>query len=242
VSPFQLALLGSLAACTVTTAGIFAISRFEKWANTYSTYFVGFAAGILLAVSFLHLIPKSREMSASSPSFVLAGFIGLFLLSYVIDMRQTHLPSSTKTVGLLFMIGIGFHSFLDGVLYAVTFSVGTLTGLLTAIGMVLHEFPEGVITFVILNRERKDRRRSFLLAFLTAGATTPAGVLVSYPLVQVLSRPALGNLLGLSAGALTYVGATHLLPTVESERRPPLLAALGLGVGLVILFLTLKSL
>jgi zinc transporter ZupT len=43
------------------------------------------------------------------------------------------------------MLGIGFHSFIDGFIYAITFTVSIFTGLLAATGMVLHEFPEGII-------------------------------------------------------------------------------------------------
>jgi zinc transporter ZupT len=49
-------------------------------------------------------------------------------------------------LGLVRLIGIGFHSFLDGIVYSISFSISMLTGALVAIGMVLHEFPEGVVT------------------------------------------------------------------------------------------------
>jgi zinc transporter ZupT len=50
------------------------------------------------------------------------------------------------------MIGIGFHSFIDGLVYSITFTVSIFTGMLAAIGMVLHEFPEGIITYLLLLR------------------------------------------------------------------------------------------
>jgi zinc and cadmium transporter len=52
--------------------------------------------------------------------------------------------------GITPALGIGFHSFVDGIIYAVTFNVSVFTGVLAAIGMVLHEFPEGVITYMLL--------------------------------------------------------------------------------------------
>jgi zinc transporter ZupT len=50
------------------------------------------------------------------------------------------------------MVGIGIHSFIDGIIYSVTFSVSALTGTLVSIGMVMHEFPEGVFTYVLLRK------------------------------------------------------------------------------------------
>jgi zinc transporter ZupT len=86
------------------------------------------------------------------------------------------------------------------------------------------------VTYTLLVRSGFSERRSFLLAFLAAGLTTPLGTLVSYPFVSQIGPPLLGLLLALSAGALIYVGATHLLPRAEREPRRFSLAALAAGV------------
>jgi len=112
----------------------------------------------------------------------------------------------------------------------VTFNVSIFMGILAAVGMVLHEFPEGIVTFVLLERSGFKRRRAALYAFLAAGLSTPLGSLVSYPLVEKISEPALGLLLALSAGALVYVGAAHLLPAVEKENRRYTLLSLAAGM------------
>jgi zinc transporter ZupT len=59
---FFATLAASLIAGTVTTAGIYTIRRFESWARQNATYFACFAAGVLIAVSFLHIVPKSFAM------------------------------------------------------------------------------------------------------------------------------------------------------------------------------------
>jgi zinc transporter ZupT len=128
------------------------------------------------------------------------------------------------------LFGIGFHSFLDGVVYSISFSVSMFTGSLVALGMVLHEFPEGIVTYTLLIRGGFSERRSFALAFFAAALTTPLGTLVSYPFVSRIDAPLLGLLLALSAGALIYVGATHLLPQAEREPRRFSLIALGAGI------------
>ena len=140
-------------------------------------------------------------------------------------------------IGLVPMLGIGFHSFIDGFIYANTFTVSIFTGLLAATGMVLHEFPEGIITYLLLSRGGFSEKMSFLLAFLAAALTTPLGMLVSYPYISKIDKPLLGALLAFSAGALVYVGATHLLPQAEAEHKKYSLFALGAGflVALVII-------
>ena len=83
-------------------------------------------------------------------------------------------PNAHFAIGLVPMLGIGFHSFIDGVIYSVTFTVSIFTGLMTATGMVLHEFPEGIVTYLLLLRGGFSKQRSLLLAFIAAALTTPA--------------------------------------------------------------------
>ena len=228
---FGIPFAASVLAGVVTTAGILSIRRFEAWARENTTYFACFAAGVLIAVSFLHIVPKSFAMNEKAPAYLFAGYMLMYLFNrfvtaYVCDKPQT----ADYALGLVPLVGIGFHSFLDGVVYSISFSVSMFTGVLVAVGMVLHEFPEGIVTYTLLVRSGFTKGRSFWFAFLAAAVTTPLGTLISYPLVSRIDQPLLGLLLALSAGVLIYVGATHLLPRAEREPRRFSLVALASGV------------
>jgi zinc transporter ZupT len=231
-------LAASFVACAVTTLGIVVISQYEEWSSERSAYFVSFAAGVLITVSFMQVIPESMEMSSRAPTFMLAGFLGLYLLNRFLHVYLCHeYECPDYAMGIIPMLGIGLHSLVDGAIFSITFNVSILTGVLTAIGMVFHEFPEGIITFVLLEQGGFDRRRAALYAFVAAAFSTPLGALVSYPFVSRIKQPTLGALLAVAAGALVYVGATHLLPEVaEQNRRYTLLTlAAGVLVGVVII-------
>jgi ZIP family zinc transporter len=139
------------------------------------------------------------------------------------------------------MLGIGFHSFIDGFIYSIAFMVSILTGYLATLGMVLHEFPEGIITYLLLVRGGLTERKAAGLAFVAAAATTPLGMLVSYPLISAIDPQTLGALLSLSAGALVYVGATHLLPRAEQEQKKFSLVALAGGVLVAVIIVMSKA-
>ena len=91
-------------------------------------------------------------------------------------------------IGLVPMLGIGFHSFIDGFIFSVTFTVSIFTGVLTATGMVPHEFPEGIITYLLLIRGGFKEKTLLVLAFLAAALTTPLGLLVSYPYISQIDN------------------------------------------------------
>ena len=240
-STFAAVILTSFLACAVTTIGIYVISKYEQWGREYSAYFMCFAAGVLISVSFVHIIPKSFEMNSTAPVFLLVGFLAIHLFNRFLDLYICHeYECADYAVGIIPMLGIGFHSFIDGVIYSVTFNVSILTGVLAAIGMVLHEFPEGIVTFVLLERGGFSRRKSALCAFLAAAISTPLGTLVSYPFINNIKRSTLGIWLAVSAGALVYVGASHLLPAVEKENKKYSVLALAAGV-LVAIFIVMSK-
>jgi zinc and cadmium transporter len=224
-------LVASLCAAVVTGAGIGAIRRYEDWALRNASYFACFAAGVLVSVSFLHIVPKAIALSRSAPLFILVGYLFMHLFNRFITAFVCDRPATKDyALGLVPMMGISVHSFIDGIVYTVTFSVSAFTGILVSIGMVLHEFPEGIFTYVLLRKGGLKERAALWAAVLAAALTTPLGMLVSFPVIRHIDQPVLAALLALSAGALIYVGASHLLPTAERKPRRYNLLALGVGV------------
>jgi zinc and cadmium transporter len=240
---FWTAFATSCLAALVTTLGILTIRRYSEWGNRNIPYFMCFAAGVLIAASFLHIVPKSLAMNPQAPAWLLVGFLGLhlfnrFLTAFVCEQDPGRIDYA---IGVVPMLGIGFHSLIDGMIYSVAFTVSLLTGFVATLGMVLHEFPEGIITYLLLVRSGFSEQRSMLLAFLAAAATTPLGMLSSYPMIASIDSDTLGMLLALSAGALIYVGATHLLPRAEAEHRRYSLVALAGGVLVAVIIVTSKG-
>ncbi len=239
---FIAVMLASSLACVVTTIGIYVIGRHEDWGRKNIAYFMSFAAGVLVSVSFIHIIPKSFQMHDRSPVFLLAGFLLLYLFNRFLNLYICQeYRGETAAAGLVPLVGIGLHSLLDGVIYSITFNASVFTGILAAVGMVLHEFPEGIVTFLLLERGGFSKRESALYAFLAAALSTPVGTLVSYPFIDRIARPTLGLLLAVSAGALVYVGASHLLPEVEKENRRYSVISLAIGVLVAVVIVMSKE-
>lgn len=235
MNTFLWVMSASLTACAITTAGILVISRYESWAKQNAIYFISFAAGMLLTVSLVHLVPESLDLLPSSALFLLPGFLVVYLSHHFLRQSNDHVRRNASAI--IPLIGIGFHSLVDGLIYAVTFEVSIFTGALAAVGMIMHEFPEGVFTYVLLQRGGFSRGWSILYAFLVAALSTPLGTLISYPFVRRIDDTVLGALLAFSAGVLVYVGASHLVPEIEKSPRKGVLLPLfgGVAVGLLLL-------
>lgn len=239
---FLAVLVASGLACLVTAAGIYVINHFADWGSRNVAHFMSFAAGVLITVSLMHILPEAYEMNSLAPVLVLIGFMSLYVSNRILDRYRFHREKNALIpFGLIPMIGIGLHSFLDGVIYSVTFNVSIFTGILAAIGMVLHEFPEGIVTYLILDRGGFTRKKAVIWSLVAAAFSTPLGTLVSYPFIHRINRSFLGLMLAFSAGALLYVGATHLLPAVEQEEKKYTLFSLFAGVAVAVIVVLTKG-
>jgi zinc transporter ZupT len=224
----------------MTSAGIFVISKYELWAQRYAAHIKSFAAGMLITITFAHIIPRSFQMQEIAPTFLVVGFLAIYVANRILKLRLSQAESEVHhPIGVIPVLGIGFHSLVDGVILSVTFNVSIFTGILAATAMVLHELPEGIIAFVLLYHGGFDTRRSRLYAFLIAALSTPLGTLISYPFVHRVGDSALGTLLALAGGALIYVAATHLLPGIDQESKGHSLLTLAAGVALAAVILSL---
>ncbi|MDX2424256.1 MAG: ZIP family metal transporter [Amphritea sp.] len=240
---FWTAFATSSLAAVVTSVGIYTIRKYVDWGQRNTTYFMCFAAGVLISASFLHIIPKALSMNPNSAIYLLIGYFGLHLFNRYLTafVCQRNPEKEQYGIGIVPMMGIGFHSFIDGFIYSISFSVSVFTGFLATTGMVLHEFPEGIITYLLLRRGGFSDRKAMILSLFAAALTTPLGMLVSYPLISGINQTILGDLLALSAGALIYVGATHLLPKAEEEHKKYSVVALAGGILVAVIIVLSKS-
>ena len=239
---FAAVITASSLACIVTMLGIYVINHFAEWGNKNVAHFMSFAAGVLLTVSLMHILPEAYAMNRQAPVFVLIGFLSLHISNRILDQYRINNQKNVKvTSGLIPMIGIGIHSFIDGVIYSVAFNVSIFTGALAAIGMVLHEFPEGIVTFLLLERGGFSRKKAVIWSLAAAAFSTPLGTLVSFPFINTIDPGILGLMLAFSAGALLYVSATHLLPAIEKENRKNTLISLFIGILVAVIIVLTKK-
>lgn len=231
----QAPLFFGLIAAFVTTLGLLAVALRSDWSMRYANLFGLAAAGMLTAMAFLHIVPEAFALSVAAPVWITVGFFSGLLLHYLIrtlfpEREDSKLPSEAITP----ILAIACHSFIDGIVYSVTFAASFTAGVFAAVGLILHEFPEGVIAFAILRRHGVSNRSAFFWAFLAAAATTPFGVLVSGPFMFGLGSEVLGGLFGLSAGLLLFVATGPLMAPLKEVQPTRGLAALTAGVVIAV--------
>lgn len=231
-------LLFGLIAAGMTSLGLVTVALAGGRVVRHSGLFSLAAAGILVCLTLLHILPEALTGSERAPAFLLAGFLAGLVVTFVTRQLFPDRPGG-HTAALTPLLAVALHSFLDGIIYSVTFAASFEAGVYAASGLILHEFAEGVICFAILSRHGFGLRAACLWAFLAAGATTPLGVLVSGAFVSSLGPDTIGLMYALSAGLLVYVATGPLMQALTQEPPGRGIAALGVGVAIGLILMAL---
>ncbi len=229
----QIPLFFGLIAAFVTTVGLLAVAARSDWSQRYAGLFGVAAAGMLATIVFLHILPEAFVLSHRTPIWLTIGFFGGLTINFIVQAIFPQQPEQPTPSGAITpILAIAIHSFIDGIVYSVTFAASFSAGLFTALSLILHEFPEGVIAFAILRQHGVSNRMAFVWAFIAAAATTPLGVIVSGPFMYGLGAEMIGALFALSAGILLYVATGPLIAPLKDMAPGRGLLALATGVAI----------
>ena len=84
------AILFAFAAAAITTAGLGAVWVWHDWTRAKTGWFAAFAAGALISIAILHLLPNAFEAAPNAPAYLLAGFAGIALSGNVSAPERAH--------------------------------------------------------------------------------------------------------------------------------------------------------
>jgi zinc and cadmium transporter len=231
MSPAVLAILATLAVSAIALVGIvFFVANRPK--ERSETFLLSFAAGVLLATTFLELLPEAVEQSnGESHIFIatLAAMIGFFLLERLLHGFHEHEEIHTAPSRWLILIGDGLHNFIDGVVIAASFAVSPELGFLTTLAVAIHEVPQELADFTILVAGGFTLRQALFLN-LASGITAVFGALAFIALEQTVASK-IAWFMSTTAGMFIYIAASDLIPQLHHNRSGPSIWIYGPFLG-----------
>ncbi len=177
-----------------------------------------FAAGVMLAISFLELIPESVAL-ASAPVCVLglaAGALGMFGLDRLVPHLHPSLCNqeqgcSLQRASIFLIMGIFMHNFPEGMAIASGEVSDVEASIAIALAIAIHNIPEGICTSASYYHASGNRGAAFLLS-----SSTALPILVGYFLARWVFKalpPTLtGFIIAVTAGLMIYITADELIP------------------------------
>jgi len=222
----------------------------KLWSHDRSHDFLSFAAGTLLTVAFLDLLPEATNAYVATRGehavdqaalMVLIGFLAFFVIEKLLlwyHCHEEHCDVHTSTSMVL--IGDAFHNFLDGVAIAVSFLVSPAVGIATTAAVFIHEIPQEVADFSVLLSGGMKPGRALMFNMLSA-LSSLAGAVLAYFFSGAIDG-AEPILLALTAGGFIYIAAADLIPEIHKERRrSQMVRQFGyFAVGCAVIFLFIR--
>jgi len=187
----------------------------------FMSFSLGFAAGIMILISFVELLPEALETIGFVNAHI-AFFLGMLVamaLDFTVphiymaeDDRKSGTDASIKRTGILLALGIGIHNFPEGM---ATFA-GTLKdvdlGIAMAVAIAVHNIPEGLAVAAPIYAATGSRKQAFMFSMFS-GIAEPLGALFAAVIIhRFLTPELLAWILGAIAGIMIFISIDELAP------------------------------
>jgi ZIP family zinc transporter len=135
-------------------------------------------------------------------------------------------------------LAIGIHNFPEGLATFTAALTDPGIGIAIAVAIAIHNIPEGIAVSIPIYYATGNRKKAFLLSFLS-GLAEPVGALVGYLiLMPFLSPVVFGVLFAAVAGIMVFISLDELLPSAR-EYGEHHLSIYGLIAGMLVMAISL---
>ncbi|MFY9440192.1 MAG: zinc transporter ZupT [Tepidanaerobacteraceae bacterium] len=190
---------------------------------------LGFAAGVMISVSFSDLLPEAQQAIAAYSGdrwaiiySVIFMAVGLFI-AMGIDLFVPHEefdPASKEKphpnlyrVGVVSMLAMMLHNFPEGI---ATFMAGyndPSLGMSIGLAIAFHNIPEGISVAMPIYFATQNKWAAIKYTFLSGIAEPVGAVLAFLVLKPFINEFFLGAIFAIVAGIMIYISFEELIPT-----------------------------
>ena len=246
--PFLITLFAGLSTSIGGLVVFFGNTEKLNWLS----FTMSFAAGVMLYISFVEILPESfTEFTKSHEtnraflyvfSFFTVGVFFAILTDKLLPEQKINSQVNKSLIsknnkiyrsGLLITLTMALHNFPEGM---VTFigSVNDLSfGLVIGLAIALHNIPEGMAISVPIYHATGSKRKAFLYATLS-GLTEPIGALFCYFVINsFLDAFLTAAIMSVVSGIMIFISIFVLLP-LSYQYKGKLEHVLGLVTGMFV--------
>lgn len=197
----------------------------KRPSNLFMFNLLAFAGGVMLAISFLQLIPGS--IGLSSVRFCILGVMIGALVMFFTDcllphehpgLRHQESNGPLKRTAVYLLLGIFLHNFPEGIAIGLGGVVSFKLSLSIALAIAIHDIPEGICTSAPYFSATGKRLKAFLLSASTV-VPTIIGFGLAYFLLPQIPKAFIGLIMAATAGLMIYISTDELIPTACRHHR-----------------------
>ena len=231
---------------------------------------LGFSAGVMIYVSFVEILQKSKdsfstllENNVMGESVALLCFFAGIGLSALIDRLipedvNPHEPKSNselkelkneqhehnvnilRRTGIFTALAIGIHNFPEGFATFISSLDDVSLGIPIALAVAIHNIPEGMAVSLPIYHATENRKKAFWYA-TASGLAEPIGAILGFfILYPLMGTTTLGITFGMVAGIMIYISFDELLPASRIYGNAHT-TILGLVLGMFVMSVSLVA-
>lgn len=192
---------------------------FLKKKDTILVSSLAFAAGVMITVSLIDLIPESyMKLSQYLPFFptflvVLIGMnIGILLSSFVEKKVSKQENSSLYKIGLISMLAIILHNIPEGIATYISCKNDFRLGMKLTLAIALHNIPEGISISVPIYYATQKKKKAFFYTLLSGFSEVLGAIFAFLFLKNFMNDFFMGFLYSMIAGIMITISIKELLP------------------------------
>jgi zinc transporter ZupT len=203
----------------------------------------GLGTGFLLGATILDRLPDSmEELPTLAPLFIITGYLLLLLINQfsfhhihkhndLNDKKDSIINTKSAVITL---IGLLFHTFMDGVIIAGSFTINHSMGILIFFAIAMHKIPEGFSMATISLASGSSRKRALLTSCFLA-LSTLMGAIFTLQIIE-MNAYVIKIFMALATGTFLYVSTTEMVPAIRGQHRGALLFVF---IGVFIFYISL---
>ncbi len=229
---------------------------------------LGFAAGAMLLVSFVEMIPAAQvSIAAEYKNYAMSiTFAAFFVGMLTVGIIDRLLPGSVNPSkregrenepndgltraettrlmrsGMLVAVAIGMHNLPEGLVTFIGAIQDPQLGIALAVAIAIHNVPEGIAVAAPIYAATKSRKKAFVYT-AASGFAEPIGALMGYvALASILPESLIGTLFAAVAGMMVFISLDELLPAARRYATSTHQAVYGTIAGMAVMALSLALL
>lgn len=224
----------------------------QKPSNRVLAFALGFAAGIMLLISLMEMLPAALHAEGMSPvlgyGMFMLGLLGYFAMDRLLPhqhpqdlMAVNRRPTNLKRTAILLTLGISLHNFPEGIATFVTASSDMELGLGIALAVAIHNIPEGLAVAGPMYAATGSKAKALFWACLSGMAEILGGIIAFLLLGPAVSPVMIAAIMAAVAGIMVALSVDELMPLAR-EIDPHSNPSYGVLCGMTVMGLSLTLL
>jgi zinc and cadmium transporter len=213
------------------------LSTFKSWAPNKFELIINFCAGNFIGAVLFHMIPDAKPILGFQMVYpMVVGFFSIYGIEKTLGSKNFSTQELVyQKMGLSALMGISFHSFVEG------FAMGAATlmnvGFVVIAAIIFHKFPIAMALSSLFIKAGKYDKKTIISIIFVFALTTPLGVLLAFGIFGVIDKYWLGVAIAVSAGTFIYLAFFDLMLIGNKQKGNKTENMISLGLGILAMFL-----